>query len=278
MNTAPRNEQEARALTTAHVAPLAVFLGFMLLLQVVGAAITWKHPDAPWWRRAPEHWMYPLQTLVVLGLLLRGWKYYEFRWSAKGVLAGIACGAIGIGLWLLPTTLYDRLGLDADPEGWRAWLGVAARKEGFDPGVFQSPAAWWTVVVLRFFRAVVVVALAEEIFWRGFMMRFLLTMIPTVSTSPSVWVRRLMRLVPDWKGEWWQQPFGKPSWVSYLVVTGLFTGVHMGPDRAMAFLYGSITYLLCIRSKSLGACVAMHATANLLMCLYIVAYGKYGLW
>ncbi|BCU79412.1 CAAX prenyl protease-related protein [Luteolibacter sp. LG18] len=256
MDTAPRNDQEARALTSAHVLPLAVFIGFLLLLQVVGAEITWKHPDAPWWRRAPEQWMYPLQSLVVAGLLLRGWKYYDFRWSVKWTVVGILCGAAGIGLWLLPTTLYDRLGLDTDPEGWRAWLGVAARKEGFDPGVFQSPAAWWTAVVLRFFRAAVVVALAEEIFWRGFMMRFLL----------------------DWEGDWTRQPFGKPSLLSFVVVTGLFTAIHSGPDRAMAFLYGSLTYLLCIRSKSLGACVAMHATANLLMCLYIVAYGKYGLW
>jgi len=256
MNTAPRNEQEARALTTAHVMPLAVFLGFLLLLQAVTSMIGWKHPDAPWWRRAPEQWMYPLQALVVFGILLRGWKYYDFRWSVKGVLAGIVCGAVGIGFWLLPTTLYDRMGLAADPEGWMSWLGIAARKEGFDPGIFHSPVAWWSAVVLRFFRAVVVVALAEEIFWRGFMMRWLL----------------------DRDGDWWKQPFGRPAWISYLVVTGLFTAVHSGPDRIMAFVYGTITYLLCVRSKSLGACVAMHATANLLMCVYIMAYGKYGLW
>ena len=45
-------------------------------------------------------------------------------------------------------------------------------------------------------------------------------------------------------------------------------------DYAGAFVYGSLTYLLCVWSKSLGACVVMHATANLLMGLYIMAYRK----
>ena len=39
-----------------------------------------------------------------------------------------------------------------------------------------------------------------------------------------------------------------------------------------------MTYLLCIWSKNLGACVVMHAVANFLMGLYIMTYGKYGLW
>ena len=165
-------------------------------------------------------------------------------------------GAIGIGCWLLPTVLYDYWGLSATPTGVLKLLGVAERKEGFDPGVFHSPVAWWTAVSLRFLRLVVVVALVEEIFWRGFLMRF----------------------VADWEGEYWRQPFGRATWKSYLIVTGLFMAAHASIDYAAAFVYGTLTYLLCIWSKSLGACVIMHATANLLMGLYIMAYGKYGLW
>jgi CAAX prenyl protease-like protein len=247
---------DSSRLTRAHVLPFVVFMAFLLALSFAGPFIEWKHPDAPWWRRAPEQWLYPVQSLAAFAVLVRFWKSYDFRWSWKSGLAGVLCGALGIGLWLLPTTLYDRLGLTADPDGWMGWLGIAARKEGFDPGIFASPAAWWTSVVLRFFRAVVVVALVEEIFWRGFLMRFAL----------------------DWEGDCWRQPFGKASWSSFVVVTGLFVLVHSAPDRPAAFLYGSLAYLLCVRGKSLGACVIMHATANLLMGLYIMAYGKYGLW
>lgn len=244
------------ARTRAYVLPFAVFMGFLLLLQVAGSWLEWKHPDAPWWRRAPEQWVYPLQAFTAFAFLLRGWKYYEFRWSWKGVLAGVLCGAVGIGVWLLPTALYDHLGFTGDAPGWMSRLGVQPRREGFDPGIFTSPAAWWASVILRFFRAAVVVALVEEIFWRGFLMRF----------------------VMDWEGNYWKQPFGRAAWKSFLIVTTFFMLAHQPSDWVVAFIYGSLTYLLCVTTKSLGACVAMHATANFLMGIYILNTGKYGLW
>jgi CAAX prenyl protease-like protein len=116
--------------------------------------------------------------------------------------------------------------------------------------------AYWASLMLRFLRAVVVVALVEEIFWRGFLMRFVI----------------------DWEGDCWRQPFGRAHWKSYLLVTGLFVIAHSPVDYAGAFAYGSLTYLLCIWSKNLGACVVMHAVANFLMGIYIMVYGKFGLW
>lgn len=247
---------EADRLARAHVVPFSVFMGFMILLQLVGAWIGWDHPEAPWWRRDPAHFIYPLQTLTCLGLLLHFRGFYRFDWSPRWALAGIAFGALGIAIWLLPTTLYDYWGLTAKPGGILGWIGVDARTKGFDPGVFTDPAAWWAAVIFRFLRAVVVVAFVEEIFWRGFLMRF----------------------VCDWEGDYWKQPFGRRSWKSYLIVTALFVLAHSPGDYAGAFVYGSLTWLLCVLSRSLGACVIMHATANFLMGLYIMAYGKYGLW
>lgn len=248
----PSNEQ----LTRAHVWPFAVFMGFMLLLMFIDPAIRWDHPSAPWWRQDPAHIIYPIQTLATLGLLIYFWKNYTFSWSLKWTLVSIVFGAIGIGFWLLPTALYTRWGLHGETTSLLHWLGVDARDDGFDPSIFTNPAAWWTVVVLRVFRATVVVALVEEIFWRGFLMRF----------------------ANDWEGNFWKQPFGKPTWISFLVTTAAFTLAHAPIDYAAAIIYGSLTYLLCIWSKSLGACVTMHATANFLMSLYILNTGKYGLW
>lgn len=243
-------------LTRAHVIPFVVFMAFMVLLQIVAVMIEWKHPDAPWWRRDPAQFVYPVQTLVTLGVLIHYWRQYAFDWSWKWCLTGVLFGVVGIGFWLLPTTLYDHWGLTGKPTGILKYLGFEDRREGFDPGVFENPAAWWTSVTLRFLRAAVIVALVEEIFWRGFLMRFVL----------------------DWEGDYWRQPFGRASVKSYLIVTAMFMIAHATTDYAGAFVYGSLTYLLCVWSKSLGACVVMHATANLLMGLYIMAYGKYGLW
>lgn len=243
-------------LTRAHVAPLAVFMGFMVLLQLISGWIEWKHPDAPWWRQDPAQFIYPLQTLVACAVLITYWPCYTFNWSWRWSLAGVAFGAVGIGFWLLPTTLYDLMGLTGKTEGWLRWLGVAARRDGFNPGLFVEPLAYWASLTLRMFRAVVVVALVEEVFWRGFLMRFLC----------------------DWEGDYWRQPFGKATWLSFGMVTGLFVLAHGSLDWAAAAVYGSLTYGLCVWSKSLGACVSMHATANLLMGLYVMAYGKFGLW
>jgi CAAX prenyl protease-like protein len=240
-----------------HVVPFAAFMGFMLILQFLDA-FKWEHPDAPWWRHWPEQWVYPLQTLVTLGLLIRWWKYYEFRWSWKWSIIGAIFGAVGIGIWLLPTVMYDRLGLTGETSGWQKWLGLAARTKGFNPAEAfgDGTPAYWTSLILRFLRAAVVVALVEEILWRSYMMRF----------------------VTNWEGDYWKKPFGQASWKSYVIVTGLFIAVHTAPDRPAAFIYGSMTYLLCIWSKSLGACIIMHGVANLLMGLFAVGYGKYGLW
>jgi CAAX prenyl protease-like protein len=254
MNTGNQAPQDR--LTRAHVVPFAVFMLFSLLLQTMTMWIGWDHPDAPWWRRDPAQLIYPVQTIVVLALVFRYRRIYQFSWSWKWSLVGVVFGAVGIGCWLLPTTLYDALGYTSDPEGIAGLLGVAERKDGFDPGLFEHPAAFGFSLVMRFLRAAVCVALIEEIFWRGFLMRF----------------------VCDWEGDYWKQPFGKATWLSFAVVTGLFMFAHGSIDYAGALVYGSLTYLLCVWSKSLGACVVMHAVANFLMGIYIMAYGKYGLW
>lgn len=238
------------------VIPFAIFMGFLLVLQVAGSFFTVDLPSQPWWRRAPEHWIYPLQTVACLVVLIRWWRAYEFNWSWKWSLAGAVFGVIGIGFWIMPTHLFDLLSLTKD--GWWKWFGFAPRRDGFNPGdVFmEGGAAWWSSLVLRFLRAAVVVALVEEIFWRSF----------------------AMRLAIDWEGDYWKQPFGKGSWLSFGLVTGLFMFAHAPVDYFGALIYGSLTYLLCIWSRNLGACVVMHFVANLLMGLYAMSFGKYGLW
>ena len=164
---------------------------------------------------------------------------------------------IGIAIWILPTQAYEWMAMTEEPEGgWKKWLGILPRREGFDPGVFESPAAWWTATVFRFLRAVVVVSFVEELLWRGFMMRFVLK--------------------PD--GDYWAIPFGTASWKSYLIVTGLVVLVHSPADYAAAFVWGSLVYFVAVWTKSLLACVVMHGVANAIMGWYALSFGKYGLW
>jgi len=239
------------------VIPFAIFMGFLLLLQVAGAFFAIDLPSQPWWRRAPEQWIYPLQTIACLVALVVWRKSYEFHWSLKWSLIGVVFGVAGIGFWILPTHLFGLLELPHS-DGWWRWFGLVERKDGFDPGELfgEGTSAYWLSLVMRFVRAAVVVALVEEIFWRSFM----------------------MRLVLDWDGDYWRQRFGGKSWLSYAVVTGLFVVAHAPADYLGALIYGSLTYVLCIWSRNLGACVVMHAVANFLMGLYAVQSGNLGLW
>ena len=242
--------------TLAYVVPFAVFMIFNLIYQFVGDAMLWEHDRAPWYRHWPDQLFYPIQTVACLGVLVFFWKHYEFQWSSK-VWVGVLAGLIGIGFWLLPTALYDWLGMTGKPDGFFEKLtGLAPRREGFDPGVFENPAAYWTSLILRMVRAVIVVALVEEIFWRGFLMRFLL----------------------DMDGDYWKVPFGKPAKISFVVVTLVFVLAHAPIDYAGAIVYGSLTYAVAVYTKSLLACVVMHGVANATMGVYALYFGKLGLW
>ncbi len=242
--------------TYAYVVPLAVFMIFTLISQFAGEAMLWEHDHAPWYRHWPEQLFYPIQTLLCALVLGFFWKHYEFKWTRK-VWIGVLAGFVGIGFWLLPTVLYDHLGMTGKPDGFFQKLsGLAPRDEGFDPGVFENPAAYWTSLIFRILRAVVIVSLVEEIFWRGFLMRFLL----------------------DMDGDYWKVPFGKAAFLSFAVVTLGFMLAHAPLDWAGAVVYGSITYWVAVKTKSLLACVVMHGVANASMAAFAMVYGKYGLW
>lgn len=246
--------------TLAYVVPLVAFMlvgGGLNMFTGSFESFFRDHEYLPWWRRFPDQWIFPTQTIVAGGLLAFWWKHYELQWSTWKVLVGAVMGAIGIGIWLLPTQLYEWWEITEEPEsGWMKWMGILPRREGFDPGVFESPAAWWTATILRFIRAAIVVAFVEELMWRGFLMRFILK--------------------PD--GNYWNVPFGTFSWKSYLIVTTLVVLVHNPADYAAAFVWGTLMYSVAVWTRSLLACVVMHGVANFLMGWYALSFEKYGLW
>jgi CAAX prenyl protease-like protein len=250
-DTAARKRQK----TIAHVAPLAVFMSFLVLSSaLVSLGFTVRDADWPWYRSAPEQWIYPLQTLVTLGVLIYFRRQYDFSYCG-GWWLGAVMGVIGIVVWLAPGHLFRTLQME---DSWLRHLGFADRADGFDPSFIRAHSAfwYWSVVVVRIFRATVVVALAEELFWRSFLMRFLI----------------------DQYGDYWKVPFGKFDWYSLVVVTALFTFEHASVDWGSAVIFGTMMYFVAVRTKSLCACVVMHAIANLLLSLYTLAYQQWGYW
>jgi CAAX prenyl protease-like protein len=242
-----------RTPTVAHVAPLAVFLGFTALASLLRV----ENPMLPWWRHSPEQWVYPLQTLVAASLLWRYRRHYTFA-PMRGFAMAAGFALIGIVWWCLPALIWQKVsGAGGTVPGWAGWLGFAERAKGFDPTLFRDHPFWQAgALVMRFTRMVLVVPFVEEIFWRGFLMRY----------------------VQADGGDFQRIPFGRHSWPAFAITTVGFMLVHDSTDWLGALGFGSLTYLLAVRTKSLGACVFMHAVANLLLGAYVLATRQWGFW
>lgn len=216
----------------AYAMPMLVFVLFLGL----GSAI--KRPGASLWLSDPEFWIYPLQTLVCAALLLYFRREYEpFGWRRLGF--ALAIGLLVFILWIAP----------------QQFLHFPARRLGFNPGTFTGqPGLYWSTLGLRFLRLVVVVPVVEEIFWRGFLLRYL------ISEKFSA------------------IPFGTFRWLSFAVVTLAFGFSHTMADWPAAFATGALYNLVAYRTRNLGACVTAHALTNLLLGLWIMQTRQWGFW
>lgn len=250
-HTAPLNKDST---SVAHVAPLALFIA----LNFIPGWLRIENPELPWHQRAPEHWVYPLQTIVTGLLLLWFRKHYRLA-PCRGFGVAFAGAAVGIVVWVLPAWWHGWMlahDLGAPPK-WLEWLGVVERCKGFDPTVLSTWPVWEkAAIVMRFVRMVVVVPLVEELFWRGFLMRYIVA-----GDRP-----------------WQQVPFGIHDWRSYAIVTTLVTITHNPEDYLGAFVWGSLVYFVAVRTRSLAACVVMHAVGNSLLGAYVLTTRSWGFW
>lgn len=237
------------------------FLVFMLLLEGI-RFVRVENSLLPWWRQFPEHWGYPLQAVLCLGLIVLWRRHYPaLQW--RGSIVAVVMGLLGIAAWLVPPVVHKLAGM-ADEIPWLAALGFQSRLDGFDPGVlFGEEGSRWgaqwgygTVVGMRFLRLVVVVPLVEEIFWRGFLMRFL----------------------SDRDVEWYQLPMERCDQRALLLTALAFAFAHWGPDFVPALLFGWLAGWVARRTGNLWAVVLMHAVANLCLGIFIMLTAWWGLW
>ncbi len=233
----------------AYVGPYVVF---MVLLQLV-AWVKVENPLLPWWQQGPEHWVYPLQTVLSLGLIAFWWRNYDFRPLTKSTIwTGVWVGVVGLILWVLPAELNRRYGWECE------WLGMTSRaKPGFDPTILEGNAgAYWASIFMRFVRLTVAVPILEELVMRGFLWRYLSNL----------------------DGNFTDVPFGKWHRVGVTGSILAFTVGHHVPDLLGCVIYGILISFVALRTKSLGACVICHAVTNLLLGCYVMETAQWGFW
>jgi uncharacterized protein len=216
----------------AFTLPMAVFV---VLLGVTAAG---NRPENVSWFSYPAYWTYPAQTVVCGALLWWFWGDYQIQRPGK-IWFALVIGVIVFVVWIAPQQFFR----------------FAPRLIGFDPGLFAAqPALYWGTVAFRFLRLVVVVPLVEEVFWRGFLLRYL---ISERFTTVAI---------------------GAFSWLSFLGVTFAFGLAHSRADWAAAVVCGALYNLVAYRTGSLASCALAHATTNLLLGLWIMQTRQWGFW
>ncbi|MBN2141836.1 CAAX prenyl protease-related protein [Candidatus Woesearchaeota archaeon] len=155
------------------------------------------------------------------------WKEYrlDFRKMGWRGLRGVVWGVIVFGAWILLEGRYPLL----------SGAGLA------DVVDFSGPLA----LSIRFVGFVMVTPLIEEIFTRGFLLRYLAS--------------------EDWK-DWSKVPVGKFTWFSFIVTVLFFGFSHAEWLQGLAA--GILLNLCYYRSKSVEECIVAHAAANLLLMVF----------
>ena len=216
----------------AYISPMGLFIALLGLVALLHKI------DNSFWLRSAEYWVYPLQTILCGALLIWFWREYPLQQPAR-IGLGIAIAIFVFVIWISPQQFF----------------GFPARTDGFNPDVFATqPALYWSTIVFRFARLAVVVPLIEEIFWRGFLLRYLI----------------------DEKFD--RVPFGTFSWLSFSGVTVAFTLVHSPADWPAAVVTGMIYNGVAYWTKSLSTCVLTHALTNLLLGFWIMQTKQWGFW
>jgi CAAX prenyl protease-like protein len=222
---------QARALL-AYVLPFGLF--------IVGTALEGLEILQPWLPIT-----YTLKIALVFLALLWGRQAYP-PWNGQGVILGLLLGLIGGIVWIaLCTWNLERLIIPYLPE----WLQPGPRTGG---NPFEAPYLGSSFVVIRLLGLIVIVPWMEELFWRGFLNRFLI------------------------HEDWQKVPWGRFTPASFTIVTLLFVAVH--PEWTAAIVWGVGINLLLWWTKNLWVCMAAHAGSNAVLGYYILAYQQWQLW
>jgi len=182
-------------------------------------------------------WLYPLKTIITGALLIwfRG-SYSEIK--PKFSILAFIIGLLVFAIWIIPTNYYPLLDTPKNVSPYEL------------AGFSQIAAIIW--ICFRMIGAVVVVPIMEELFWRSFLIRYLI--------DPG------FKIVP----------IGKFSWLSLIVTVILFGAEH---NQWLPGIIAGILYtLLLYRTKSLFACIVAHAITNLVLGIYVLITHQWAYW
>ena len=215
------------------ILPFAAYMLFIVigdLLERLGVA------------PGPLRWLYPVKVGVVALLLALFWRHYHelggrgrgLRLPAAALATALATGVGVLVLWV---------SLNAD------WM-IVGSASGFDPRTAGSID--WLLVAIRIAGAALVVPVMEELFWRSFLMRWIVNQdFETVEPSQ----------------------LGLKSFVITVLLFGFEHNLWLA-----GMVAGAAYALLYMRHRNLWSPILAHAVTNGLLGAWVVVTGNWSYW
>lgn len=214
--------------TIEWVGPFAVFALWLLVDKYV--------PVANPWREAARD--------VVLAAAIVGFSRRVLPSSAPHWLGSIVLGLAVCAVWVAPDALIP---------GWRSHAIFQNAITGRVTSSIAPRELTPLMLVLRTTRATMLVPVLEELFWRGWLPRWL----------QSVRFERI--------------PLGQYTPLAFWATAALFAAEH-GPFWEVGLICGIAYNWWMRRTRSLGDLMLAHAVTNLALSFYVIGTGRWGFW
>ncbi len=207
------------------------------------------------------------QIAIAVHLIAASWVAWLLRghWPPLGrphVVLAVVAGASAAALWVGVQRVLTPVEIGGFHLG-----GTLSLQQGFPfvsskppeqirdvAAEFPTAVAFWSYVVLKITRAVTIVALAEELFWRGF----------------------VLRAMVNWR-RYDTVPLGAFTWAAFLGTSLLSVLQHPANWFVSIVCWMLFNGLFCWK-KSLLFLMLTHAATNLALYLYVVASGDWQFW
>lgn len=212
-----------------YVLPFAVFLVFLALDQHL----------PPSWRPG-----YPVRIMVVsFCLVLLSRSVVTLRTTRS--FASVALGLAVFVIWIGPDLLWP---------GYREhWLFRNPLTGEFQRPLSRPIRTGWFFLFFRVAGSAIVVPIIEELFWRGWLMRYLV------------------------KRDFQSAQLGACTAQAFWITAVLFASEH-GPYWDVGLAAGVAYNAWIVRTRSLGDCILAHAVTNAALAVYVLWAGKWDYW
>jgi uncharacterized protein len=196
------------------------------------------------WLPLPPEWLAPVRFVAVAAVLVLFSRHVVPRrvsFAAGSILLGVSVLLI----WIGPDTIWHGY-----RESWPFHNAITGVAKSSLPAPLHSNAFF---IVTRVLESALLVPVLEELFWRGWLMRWLIR--------------------PDFE----TVPLGRYTALSFWGVALLFAAEH-GPYWEVGLIAGVAYNWWIVRTRNLADCILAHAVTNGLLAGYVLLLDRWQYW